>query len=193
MKTGRRVLDGPAVEPISLEEAKSHLREDGMDQDAYIEGLLIPAAREYVEAHAWRALITQTWVFTYPCFGSRLVVPMPPLQEIDTVEYYDADNALVELDPASYLVDTESEPAVIVPVGSWPVTYDRPGAVRVEAVVGYGDEPSDVPTKFRQAMLLLIGHWYANRESVVVGTTSAQVEQAVDALIDAGHARELLA
>ncbi|NWN92292.1 phage gp6-like head-tail connector protein [Marinobacter adhaerens] len=33
------------------------------------------------------------------------------------------------------------------------------------------------------AMLLLIGHWYANRESVVIGTTASEVPMAVEALL----------
>jgi uncharacterized phiE125 gp8 family phage protein len=34
-------------------------------------------------------------------------------------------------------------------------------------VAGYGDDAEDVPQAIRQAMMLMIGHWYENREDTL--------------------------
>lgn len=196
MFTGRTLVSAPAVEPVSLTEAKLHLREDGSAQDSLIEDVLIPAARQWVEDRQWRSLITQTWDFTFDRFPStkRLDLPLPPLQSVTSVSYYDSDNASQTYASANYVVDASRTPGMIYLLegSTWPDTYERPSAVTVRAVCGYGDAGTDVPIKMRQAMYLLIGHWYANRESVVVGTISSQVHDTVGALLGLDHARKMI-
>jgi hypothetical protein len=70
--TIRRVTP-PATEPVTLDEAKDHLRlETGLD-DAYVTKL-IKRARELLEKLCWRAFLLQTWELTLPGFrgGDRL-------------------------------------------------------------------------------------------------------------------------
>jgi uncharacterized phiE125 gp8 family phage protein len=190
---GRVLTTAPEVEPLTLDEAKEHLREDGMGQDALISALIV-AARQWVETRAWRALITQEWDMYYrrPTGACALVVPMPPTQSVDAVTYIDAAGDSKVMDPADYVVDTASQPARIYPVTAWPAMSDVSGAVVVAVTAGFGDDPEDVPQHYRQAMLLVLGHWYANRESVVVGTIAAHVPEAAQALLDLDHARSLM-
>lgn len=195
---GRTLVTAPSVEPVTLAEAKLHLREDGGAQNDHISNVLIPAARQWVEKRTWRALITQTWDFTWRRFppGRELHVPLPPMQSVTSVQYYDTDNAQQTLASSTYLTDV-SESAGIIRLKddqSWPDTYtDRPSAVVVRAICGYGDAASDVPEHFIHAMHLLIGHWYANRENVVVGTTVASVPDTVHDLLGLDHARAMIA
>lgn len=195
MIQGRTLVTAPAVEPITLTEAKEHLREDGVGQDSLIEDVLIPAARQYVEKRTWRALITQTWDFTWYRFpiGPGLGLSLPPLQSVTSVTYYDTDNALQTFASSNYIVDTSMEPGTIrlLEGVSWPDTYARPSAVIVRAVVGYG-VAADVPAQYKHAMNLLVGHWYANREGVVTGTVSTRVQDTVDALMELDHARAMI-
>ena len=65
---------------------------------------------------------------------------------------------------------------------SWPSVRDQPQAITVRAVMGYASA-SAVPYPLKQAMKLLIGHWYENREAVVVGQVPMEVPLAAEALI----------
>ncbi|MEZ2874131.1 MULTISPECIES: head-tail connector protein [Pseudomonas chlororaphis group] len=46
-----------------------------------------------------------------------------------------------------------------------------------------GPEQMGFTPDVEQAVLLLVGHWYANREAVVTGVTSTAVPLAVDRLL----------
>src|SRR5690606_1240366 len=96
-----------------------------------------------------------------------------------------ADGTVETLDESWYIVDTDSEPGAIhlAPGVSWPSGQLMPGMpIRIEYTAGYG-AAEKVPERVKQAMLLLIAHWYENREAVVVGAVGRSVELAVDALL----------
>ena len=83
----------PAIEPVTLEELKDHLRVDSVDEDALLTGLLA-AAREWCEGFQNRAYITQTlqlWLDEWPA-GNAIVLPRPPLQSVASVKYYGTDD-----------------------------------------------------------------------------------------------------
>ena len=184
----RTVVTPPAIEPVSLTEAKLHLRADVDDDDSLIESL-IQTAREMVEGIARRALITQTWKYILDEFpdGDELMLPLPPLQSVTTIIYKDQGGASSTFAASDYIVNTDTEPGkVVLAYGkSWPSTSLYPtGAVTVQFVAGYGDDPTDVPEKYRQAMLLLIGHWYENREAIATtGAVPKEVPMGVTALL----------
>ncbi len=176
----------PAVEPVSLPEAKNHLRVDITDDDNLIM-LLITAAREYCESFQNRAYITQTWQLWLDAWpeGNEIRIPRPPLQAVNSIKYYGADNSEYVLPPTDYIVDTAGEPGrIVLAYGkSWPsVTLRTTNAVCVEFVAGYGSADK-VPQRVKQAMLLLIGHWYDTREIAAVGHVAAEVPFTVNALL----------
>ena len=105
---------------------------------------------------------------------------------MESVKYYDSDNVLQTLDSDDYDVDDVSEPARIrsVATTSFPSTYDRLNAVQVRFVSGYGSDASAIPNPLIQAIRLIIGHWYENRETVVIGTIANEIPFAAQALID---------
>jgi uncharacterized phiE125 gp8 family phage protein len=172
-----RVTTAPLSEPITLAVAKAHLRVDFDDDDTLI-GALITAAREYCEDVLGRALMTRTLegALDDEPEGDTITLPRPPLSSVRSVKFYDTDDVATTVDPADYLVDITSEPGRVVlnDGAEWPQVDLRPAnAVVIEFDAGYGDDPEDVPAKFRQAMLLMIGHWYTHREEVSVGSGSA--------------------
>lgn len=168
----KRVLP-PASEPISIEEAKEHCRVETDTENTMILGLII-AAREYCETFQRRALITQTWELwldDWPEVG-QIMIPLPPLQTIDSIRYYDVDDNEFTMDPGDYFVDTKNEPGwVALNYGSaWPTITLRPvNGVCITFTAGYEVEGSDgaalVPESVKLAMKLLVGHWYENREA----------------------------
>lgn len=163
----RRVTDA-ATEPLSLDEAKLHLRVDSSDEDAYITAL-IKVARLECENKTQRALITQTWETTLERFTDCIELRFPPLISVSSVKYLDEAEVEQTLDAAAYRVDSYAEPAHVIRAygQEWPpVLPGHPSAVRVRYTAGYGDA-TQVPVALKQWMLLHIGHWYANREASV--------------------------
>lgn len=141
---------------------------------------LIAVAREYAEGFQNRAYITQTWELWLDDWpkGDRIKIPLPPLQTVNSIKYYDTANVVATMATADYFVDDKSEPGrVVLAYGeSWPSTTLRPAnGVCVEFDAGYGDAASDVPKRVRQAMLLLIGHWNENREAVRTAMTRGEM------------------
>ncbi len=176
----------PALEPVTLDEAKLHLRVDINYDDNLISGL-IKSAREYCENFQNRAYYTQTLELTLDNFPSNnyIILPRPPLQSVTSIKYKDSDGNETTLDQSKYIVDTDSEPGkVVLAYGeSWPSFTPYPtGAVKIQYVAGY-DDIASIPQMVKQAMLLLIGHWYENREATVAGTISREIEFAVHALL----------
>jgi uncharacterized phiE125 gp8 family phage protein len=167
-----KLITAPAIEPITLEQAKLHLRESGTDQDAQI-FMLIKTAREWCEHYTGRAFITQTWDFyleEFPCYtvknpDQEIRLPKAPLQSITSLKYYDTDGTLQTWDAANYSVDTVSEPARITPAYgiSYPSTRDIPNAVVIRAVCGYGLS-SAVPESIKSAMKIRLNGLFENRE-----------------------------
>ncbi|KKM90426.1 hypothetical protein LCGC14_1238730 [marine sediment metagenome] len=136
---------------------------------------LIKAARFYCEDFQKRAYITQTWELWLDRFPrvDFIEIPLPMLQSITSVKYFDVDDTEAPFSSGSYFVDTKSEPGrVALNFGEqWPTTTLRPAnGVVVRFVAGYGDAASNVPESIRQAILLTLGNWYENREAVVSGS-----------------------
>lgn len=156
----------PSQEPLTLEEVKAHLRVDVNAEDSLIENL-ITAARVYVENDIGRALVTQSLVMKLPGFPYPLELAHPPVQSVTSITYIDLDGAEQTLSESLYTVDLDSLQPNIVP--SWgnvyPAVRDVPNPVTVIFVAGYGDADA-VPMPLKQAMLMLIGGMYENREAV---------------------------
>lgn len=182
------VVTEPAVEPVSLTEAKLHLRVDISDDDNLITPL-IQAARETVEDISRRALITQVWKYILDEFpsGDEIVLPLPPLQSVASITYKDQDGSSFTFSSGDYIVNTDADPGkVVLGYGkAWPSTTLYPtGAITVQFTAGFGDASTDVPRKYIQAMLLLIGHWYENREAIqTTGAVPKEIPLAIDALL----------
>lgn len=167
------LLTAPALEPISLAEAKAFLRVEHDDDDDVI-AALAAGARIYVEAQTRRALITQGWRLTrdaWPPTG-RIAVRPGPLQSLDAARVYGGDGEPIELDVAGFFPDMAGCELVFAP---W--VMPQPGraaaGIALDVTLGYGDAAIDVPEPLRQAIRLLLGHWYENRGLVSPGTTAA--------------------
>jgi len=183
-----KIVTEPAAEPVTTAEAKSHLRVDISTDDTLI-GSLITAARQMTEQITRRTLITQTWELTEDDWpgGDTIVIPLPPLQSISSIKYTDDDGVEATFGTANYVVDTMSEPGRVrlTSGASWPSdTLQELNGVTIRFVAGYGTAGSAVPQAMRQAMLMLLGHWYENREAVLLsGAIPKEIPFAVDALL----------
>lgn len=179
----------PAVEPVTVSEAKLHLRVDISTDDTYI-GTLITAARQWVEEYLDRSLVNQQWTLRLDSFPYEIELPRPPMVTTGTatavsVTYTLGTGTTATLSTASYRVDRLSTPGVVRQLreGSWPANLDDYNAVTVTYWGGYGTTGSTVPAAIRHALLLLVGFWYERR--LAADTTSAvEVPFGVKSLLD---------
>jgi uncharacterized phiE125 gp8 family phage protein len=175
----------PSTEPITLIEAKAQAKVRHNNEDDWFNDK-IAAAREHVEdAELWRTLITTAWTMYLDSFPDEIRVPMPPLQSVTSLKYYDTDNVqqTLVLD-TDYEVDASSEPARIKPYygTTWPATRTKMNAVELKFSAGYG-AASDVPRSIRHAIAMIVAHWCINREVTISGTIIAKVPLAAEHLL----------
>ena len=180
----------PAVEPVSVSEAKAHLRVDISDDDSYI-STLITAAREWCEQYLDRTLINTQWTMRLDSFPYEIELPRPPIATSGTttavsLTYTLGDDSTATLSTTAYRVDRNSTPGVVrqLRAGTWPANLDDYNAVAVTWWAGYGASGTSVPAAIRHAILMLVGHWYESRSSVLAGSISKEIEFGVKSLLD---------
>lgn len=182
------LITAPSLEPMTLADAKLHLRVDGTDEDNLITALIV-AARRRAEHLLTRALITQTWELTLDEFpAADIQLPKPGVLSIVSVKYLDSAGIEQTVDLADYALDAATTPGwVLLASGAtWPTTYDGANAVRVRFTCGYGPAASDVPADVVAWCKLQVGALYRNREGFAAGQTVAELPgRFFDALLDA--------
>lgn len=228
-----RIIVPPVQEPVTLAQAKMHLRVDVDDEDTLIAGH-ITAARQYCEQYQSRAYAQQTLELTlddFPLANKFLIeLQRPPIQQVLYVNYYGTDNTEYTWDPSLYFADVDSEPGRISPAFSqyYPVLQLRPingvkvryiageipvvttvtipsgttpapvagtvtnadGTITVTVLNGDGSATATttnycatVPMNVVNAMLLLIGHWFEQREVTMARRMSQEMQFSVNALL----------
>jgi uncharacterized phiE125 gp8 family phage protein len=184
------LVTGPSDQPITTEAAKLHLKVEHSDDDDLI-ATLCAAALDYVETGTRRKCLTQTWDDKrdgFPCWGEPWVLDFPPVSAVSSISYVDTNGTTQTWSSAEYVTDlptgAHAAPGRIWPAYSysWPQTRTQRNCVTVRFVCGFATAEL-VPSGMVAAQKLLIGHWYAHRETVVVGTITQQIGQAADALI----------
>lgn len=182
--------------PISLEQAKVHLRVDIDEQDDMIEGYLA-AAVSYLEEICNRSFISSTWDFylddDWPWILDfetnrhlqMIEVPKAALVSVTSITYVDTSGVTQTLASNQYVVDGAGAIGRIYPAYgvTWPSVRCQPRAITVRFVAGYGTSPDNVPMPIKQAILLLVSHFHEQRQPVSVGQAVNSVPMAVDALI----------
>ncbi|MFW1676450.1 head-tail connector protein [Pontibacter sp. JAM-7] len=180
-----KLTTAPASEPISLADAKLHLRIESSitEDDDYITAL-IAAARHHVEKTTGLAIIDQTWTAYADAFSDEMEL-LRDLSSVTEIRYQDTDNAQQKLATSIYTVDTASYVGrvVLAKDQEWPDTYEEINAVEIEFVRGIAATATDVPQNLRAAMLLIIGNLYLNRETDVIGVSVAELPFGVKMLL----------
>jgi len=178
----------PGTEPLSITDAKAHLRIDTTDEDAYIDCLII-ASRQFAETFMKRSIIDQTWTLfldRFPSDDQCIQLPNPRLSSVASVKYnQEVDGLQVVFDAAKYIVDVNREPGRIALAFDqiWPDTRRQINAVEIEFVAGYGESDEDVPDEIRHAIKIMVSHLFEVREPVIVGTIVSNVPDSARALL----------
>jgi uncharacterized phiE125 gp8 family phage protein len=183
------LITPPSIEPITLDEAKLHVRVWDANEDGYIEGL-IAAARQWCERHCSRSFITTRWRQQFADFPVSGVfkLSMAPVSAVSAITYTDAAGSTQVLSSSAYVLGTDREPAEVRKAygAVWPsVRTEGVGSVvAVTYDAGYGATAASVPGTIKHAIKLMVSHWYECREPIVTGTTIANVPDSAKSLLD---------
>ena len=171
------IVTTAAVNPLfTTAQAKAHLKVDVSTDDTIIDNLILAATQSceiFTNRYFIDTVVTQhcdLWTDVEQLYKS-------PVDSITHIKYYDADNSLQTLASSVYILDKISQPARVgLDVNqSFPNLAKRINAIEVKYTVGYGTASTDVPEGIKQAVLLTIGNWYQNRESVITGRTATEL------------------
>ncbi len=200
----------PAAEPVSLASQKGFMRitVDDPTQDEFLEQIILPAAREYVELHTRLALITQTWKLSldeYPSEGIKhdwwdgvqemsinalreslgwIELPTGPLISVTSFKTF--DNADAETVFTGFYTDTTRRPGrVALRSGSvWPVFTRPANGIEITYVAGFGPAAANVPTDLRLCISQIASHWFENRELMTFDTAARDVPTGAQRIIN---------
>jgi uncharacterized phiE125 gp8 family phage protein len=184
-----RTVTPATADPISLDEAKRHLRIDFADDDDLITAL-ISAATLQAQGLTQRRFVTQTVEWVLDGWRPTIHLPIAPVKKdgVVSITYIDwTTQAPVVLDPSLYVVQTRGHSVGIIPKFAtiWPIVFPySPEPVVIQFNVGAA--PAAVPGNVKAAIKLIVGHLYENRQAVIIDAarvTAVELPQGVEALL----------
>jgi uncharacterized phiE125 gp8 family phage protein len=188
------MTSGPLAEPVSVAEAKAHMRIDSTAEDALISSLIV-TSRLHIEAALGLALLTQTWSYFIDAWprSREVVLPLKPVQAVSTVRVWAQEGTSQMLSADAYTLDGDGKPPRLVLSRSAapPAPGRSASGIEIAFSAGYGDTGSDVPAPIRQALLLLVGHWFENREPHRANMSGTEIPHMVSALLAPYRGRRL--
>lgn len=155
------------AEPLTLAEAKAHLRKTDTSEDTLITSYIL-AAREWIENYTGFILVQREVTDAYSEWGDYLTLRHQPITVGDptptlTVEYIDVDGNEIEYE--GRVIRDQRYPWMIYPeIGGEFPELGTNGTITVTYTAGYANAAA-VPQALKQAMLLLIGNWYSQRNA----------------------------
>lgn len=167
-----RIVDRPRAEPVSLDEIRCYLRVDSNDDDLLL-GSLITVARSYCENYQRRAYMMQTLELT----TDKCLIELPRSEELQRIEWVEINGEIIPDD--WYTVKR-----CLLAIVELNVLTDKPVTVRYVTGV---ESAEAVQAEVKQAICLLVSHWYENRIAVITDAAPKELSLGVKALLDMGR------
>lgn len=164
--------------PITVDEVKRYLRInlDDTSEDDEINRCIL-AGINFLEFEIGRDILARSYIERYPCFQHRIKLTRSPLIGVASVEYYDSNNELTNMEDV--FVGGLFGSGYVIFGDDLPDTYDRWDAVIITYVSGFQDIPI-----INQACIWMAAHFYLNREAEVIGTSSTPLKLGIQRIIN---------
>mgnify|MGYP003624615213 CR=1 FL=1 len=179
-----------AAYPVTVDEVKSDLRIQHTSDDTRIAGL-IAAATDFMDVPSGaigKALINQTWALSVESYeaDNSIIIPITPVSSIISIQYFDVDNVSRTLTVSDFHLYGNQDRAWIKAKNGIvvPSVFDRLDAITVTFVAGFGASSTNIPNSIRQAISILIAHWYENPTGFATGANVTELPFAVQSLIN---------
>lgn len=156
-----RRIGAAGTPPVALGETKDHLRVTNDLEDGVISAL-IAAACDAVGEECGRVLASETWELADTGFSGDVLLPKSPVVALTSVKYY-LDGVLTTDTIGNYRLYSGDDYTSVGPIegASWPMAQTRPDGTIIRFTTGY----TTLPASLRHAVLLMVGHFYTNREA----------------------------
>ena len=177
-------LEQPTIEPVTYQEAKDQLRID-IDREKELIVSYIQSAREYCENYQNRTYLTKKLKLIKNNIHLPLEIPLPPLQEVEKIEFQKKDGSFVEWSTDNYVVDTSGEFGWIRTAETYTlpdINFADNNRFQITFYAGH-ENRDDVSPRIKNAIKLMVTHWFENRTPVVIGTISTEVEFTIHSLL----------
>ena len=188
------MTSGPLAEPVSVADAKAHMRIDSTAEDALIASLIV-TSRLHIEAALGLALLTQAWSYFVDAWprSREIVLPLKPVQAVAIVRVWAQDGTSRTVSADTFTLDGEGTPPRLVLSRSAapPAPGRSASGIEIAFDAGYGDAGADVPAPIRQALLLLVAHWFENREPHRANAPDTEIPHMISALLALYRGRRL--
>jgi hypothetical protein len=199
-------ITDPAFTSVTLARMRANSNiPSGQDEDFLTEAL--KSAEDYVERQLECTIGLAAWRLTLDSFpqqgesqnqfnqvlahnqpidwkANAILIPLWPVRAVTALTYTAVDGTTTTL-PLSQIVQ---------PVGNdryhlrlkkgcyWPDTDESPNAIAITFNAGWPTQ-SAIPGTLTQAIRMLVSHFYENREAVMTGTISKEVELGVQSML----------
>lgn len=172
-----------AVVPITLDEAKQHLRIYHNEQDDLI-ALKLSQAIKIVEEYCNHSMAEVEIVKEYDGFnpkGFPIDILPGPVSAVSKVEYLASisDIAFTELDESKYRLVSSGMRYGIRPITSWPSVANVPGSVKITFTSGYSSKES-IPYQLIAGAFIVLSNLYENPGDQIIGIISSQLEKGLE-------------
>ena len=164
------IVTAPTFEPLKITDVKDRLRITGTQEDNEILQMIRGATKWCEHELNWR-LCTQTWNLFLDWWPVNVIrLPFPPLQSVTHIKYFDVDDVQQTLTVTTdYLVDSESYPARIEPVDSWPGLFNKLNPIEIQFICGFSDK-DDIAEDIKDAIYLRVADLYEHRQNSSMGS-----------------------
>jgi uncharacterized phiE125 gp8 family phage protein len=180
-----RLTTPPAFEPVTLAEAKAHLRLDATAEDAYVTAL-ITTARLQIESALSIALLHQTWSYFVDAWpqSKTITLTLAPIAELVSFRTFDPNDSPTTHALGNFQLDgTASPPRLLRKMPLNALAMRALNGIEISFVAGFGATPTSVPAPIRHALLMLVAHWFENRELIDIEHVSTKIPDAISALL----------
>lgn len=162
------LITGPLAEPLTITAAKKHLELASSDtsHDEHLSNL-IQVAREQWEHDTQTISCTQVFRLRLGRIEDGLKLPLKPVASITSIRYYDTNNTDTLLPTTVWDFDAARQQMRLKYNQTLPVWTPRYDAWTILFNAGYSDDGALVPMVAKQAMLLLVGHYFENRDMLL--------------------------
>ena len=185
----------PTTLALTLDDAKRQLHVTTDSDDDLITSH-IKAATQLLENRTNRCFVAQTRLLKMRTFSDpryvigRTIRPSrSPIKSVSSISYVDSEGTTTTLPSSDYTTSIGDQPGEITEAynATWPATRNTANDVTITYVAGHSTVSTGVPENIKQAVRMVVGHWYRNREAVITGTISKEIEYGVDALLESEH------